>query len=185
MKNTIQFFNEVNRLKSLKRKGWVDKDVKDSESVAEHSYRMAVMAVFLTPENLDREKIIRMALVHDLGEIDNGDITPHDGVSDDIKHAGEKKGIERLASYMDEKNSADLISLWEEYNEKKTSEALFVKDLDILEMMLQADEYEKEQKDNINQERWDFWEYSDERLKHPKIREIFEELKKQRNVMKG
>jgi len=72
------FFQKILELKNIPRQGWKDKlDMDDVESVADHSYSTAIMSMVLSDlEGLDTEKIIRMALLHDLAESVIGDITP-------------------------------------------------------------------------------------------------------------
>ncbi|MBN1503032.1 HD domain-containing protein [Candidatus Woesearchaeota archaeon] len=177
----FNFLGEVNKLKLLKRRGWLIAGIKDAESVAEHSFRTAVMVMFLAPEDLDREKMIKMALLHELGEIDAGDITPHDNMSLDKKFKLEERTIKKLSNLLTEANSEELKSLWYEYEKQETEESKYVKQVDILEMMFQALEYEKTQGYNINKEKWTFWKYAEDKITQPELKEIYEELKKQRN----
>lgn len=66
----------LGKLKDLKRSGWIMKKVSAPESVADHSWGVALLAVLLTPEGLDRHKCLQLAIVHDLQETIVGDITP-------------------------------------------------------------------------------------------------------------
>ena len=70
----IKFLQEINKLKSIKRTGWLRKNVKNPESVADHSFRVALMAYLLCPDNLDKERMIKMALLNDLPEAVTGDM---------------------------------------------------------------------------------------------------------------
>ena len=65
-------------MKSIPRQGWIDKlSIDRPESVADHSYSMAIMAMVISDlENYDSEKIIKMVLLHDLAESKIGDFTP-------------------------------------------------------------------------------------------------------------
>ena len=100
----------------------------------------------------DSAKCVKMALVHDLAESLVGDITPHDGVSKADKHAAEAAAMERLAGALAAGGphfrgvADDMLALWGEYEACSTREALLVKDLDKVEMILQAHEYEGAQK---------------------------------------
>jgi len=63
------------KLKRISRAGWIKEHVKDPESVAEHSYRLALMTMFASIDReIDQAKAIKMALVHDLAESQIGDI---------------------------------------------------------------------------------------------------------------
>jgi putative hydrolases of HD superfamily len=73
-------FNLAGRLKQLKRQGWVDRGVEQPESVADHSYRLALMTMVIASRDpeIDASRAVRLALVHDLPEALAGDITPFD-----------------------------------------------------------------------------------------------------------
>ena len=74
------FFQKVLELKNIPRQGWKEKlGINNPESVADHSYSTTVMSMILSDlEGLNSEKIIRMALLHDLAESVIGDIIPND-----------------------------------------------------------------------------------------------------------
>ena len=109
---------------------------------------MAMVAATTSAESsitLDTNKCIQMALVHDLAEATVGDITPHCGVSDEEKHKLEKEAMENLCRLLPISNH-NIQELWKEYEDGVSEEAKLVKDLDKLEMILQALEYEKDGK---------------------------------------
>lgn len=124
------------QLKELTRAGWVRVGVAGPESVADHSFGVALLAALLCPPGLDREKVLLMAILHDLAEVEVGDITPHDGVSHEEKHAREAAAIRALLAGWPE-----LLTLWEECDAKSTPEARFVKRLDRLDLGLTARRY--------------------------------------------
>ena len=68
-------------LKDLPRTGWVRSGVQEPESVAAHSWGMAVLALHFAPKNLDLAKVLAMCIIHDLPEVRVGDLTPHDDVT--------------------------------------------------------------------------------------------------------
>jgi len=83
MDELIKFFIEVGKLKGSPRQGWVIRGIKNPESIAEHTFRVAVMAWVLADrknKKLNLEKIIKMALIHDLCEVYAGDTTPYDSI---------------------------------------------------------------------------------------------------------
>ncbi|RHY81449.1 hypothetical protein DYB26_005926, partial [Aphanomyces astaci] len=122
--SAVEFLRICGQLKRLKRTGWVNHHVNGPESVADHMYRMAMCTLLLDGDSsLDKTRCIKMAIVHDLAESFVGDITPHDGVSNEEKHRLE-------------------LELWHEYEDATSDEAKLVKDFDKFEMILQADEYE-------------------------------------------
>jgi len=141
----LHAYLETLQLKRLYRQGWLRVGVprERCESVAEHSFGVATLVLFLSGkilDGIDPHKLLKMALVHDLGEARAGDITPHDGVSADDKHAQEREGVALIASKLP--HGGDLLSLWEEYEAGVSPEARLVRQLDRLEMALQACAYE-------------------------------------------
>lgn len=97
----IRFFFEIEALKGLLRTGWVLCGIPQErvESVADHSWSVALLADALAAEyapHLDRQKIMRMSLIHELGEIYGDDITPHDKISPEEKHLRERKSVVKV-----------------------------------------------------------------------------------------
>ena len=118
-------------LKDVLRQGWVNAGVESPESVAAHSWGMAVLALKLCPDHLNLEHVLKLCLVHDLPEVVVGDLTPQDDVS--TKSADERAAMEQLAP--------EWVPLFDEYEQQTTPEAVFVKSLDKLDMALQAKVY--------------------------------------------
>lgn len=143
----LDFFLILGRLKLEKRTGWVLRNVYNPESIADHQYRMAMIS--LSIQNDEKQKIhcMKMSLVHDLAESLVGDITPEDssGINVDDKHKLELEAIETIGELVAQYNlnlSKEISNLYNEYSEQKTEAAKFVKQLDKLDMILQAYEYE-------------------------------------------
>lgn len=128
---------ELLGLKDVRRAGWVRLGVADAESVAAHSWGVAMLGALLCPPGLDREKVLLMALLHDLAEVRVGDITPHDGVPKEEKHRREAAAMRELLAGFPE-----LLALWEESEARQTAEARFVKELDLLDLGLTARRYQ-------------------------------------------
>lgn len=126
---------EILGLKDVARTGWVRNDVNNPESVAAHSWGMAILALKLTPKELDLSKVLSLCLVHDIPEVRVGDLTPHDDCS--TKADDELSAMKEL--------SPEWVHLFEEYELGETEEAKFVKQLDKLDMGLQAMIYESKQ----------------------------------------
>jgi putative hydrolase of HD superfamily len=147
-KRAIDFLTMARGLKTTKRTGWVMREVPQVESVADHSWRIALMAMVASQiqgEQVDVNKCIQMALVHDLAEAAVGDITPHCGVSDKEKHELELNAIMNMTGTLGGVLGGEqILKLWKEYEGGVTNEAKLVKDLDKLEMILQAQEYEED-----------------------------------------
>lgn len=137
----LEFFRLALRLKETRRAGWALRGVEDAESVADHSYAVALMALVMAPRvhpPLDAARCVALALAHDLAECLVGDITPYDGVSGDEKRRREAAAIATLAEMAE---YGEIERLWREYDAGATPEARFVKELDRLETAVQADAY--------------------------------------------
>ncbi|MFH0832186.1 MAG: HD domain-containing protein [Candidatus Aenigmatarchaeota archaeon] len=141
-----EFIGYVNKLKDIKRTGWVERGVKNPESSAEHSFMAAVLSMLLA-KNVDEKKVIKMALIHDLAESVVGDIItkenwPSGGtVTEKEKMEKEEKAVKKMTSSLSAKTRKEVIALWEEYNQQKTRESVFVRDIDIAERLIQAKIY--------------------------------------------
>ena len=122
------------QLKDIDRAG-----VENPESVAAHSWGMAVLALRLCPEQLNLSKVLSMCLVHDIAEIVVGDLTPHDDIRGEEKHRLEREAMMKIAPQW--------IELFDEYEQGKTEEAQFVKTMDKLDMGLQAMNYQQQSLD--------------------------------------
>ena len=137
----VRAYVEIQHLKQLFRRGWLRSGVPEThcESVADHSFATALLAMLLAdrlrPE-LDVERVLRMALLHDLGEAYAGDLTPADGVSGDEKHRREAHAVRQILGKLP--GGSTYLVLWEEYERQDTAEARFVRRVDRLEMALQA-----------------------------------------------
>ncbi len=123
-------------LKSVDRAGWKRVGVTQPESVADHSYGVALLALLYAPPALDRERLLIMALLHDLAEARVGDLTPYDGVSKAEKHAREAAAMATILAAR-----PDLRAVWEEAEAGESPEARFLKRLDKAELGLQARHY--------------------------------------------
>lgn len=174
MKKIIIFLQKVGKLKRLKRAGWVRHSIPDPESVADHSFRTALLAYVLVNElGVNTDKLIKMALLHDLAEALVGDITPHEAAWTH-KHETEKKAMHQLTASL--KNS-EIMDLWLEIEKGVTLEAKALHELDKLEMVLQTLEYEQKYKVDLSE----FWDNANQHIQSPKLRLILEILRSKRN----
>jgi putative hydrolase of HD superfamily len=173
----LEFAEKVRTLKGLKRTGWVEKGVRDPESVADHSFMLAILAyVYSKKFGLDTDKCVKMALLHDVCEVYSGDIPDKvrdedQPVPDSEKKRIEERGLKKLISPLPEDFSSEIYDLWKEFEKRETPEAKLVKDLDKLEMCMQAEEYSKKYK---NME--EFFEDGNLNIKTPEIRKVFERI---------
>lgn len=125
-------------LKDVLRQGWVDRGHPHPESVAAHSWGVSWLVLALLPAELDRERALIYAVIHDLAEAWVGDLTPRDGVPVDEKHAREAQAMQELTTAL---GRPDLLEQWVAYEAQADDEARFVKQLDRLDMALQAHRY--------------------------------------------
>ncbi|MEE9323663.1 MAG: HD domain-containing protein [Candidatus Aenigmarchaeota archaeon] len=175
--NLLEFTKKVRELKEIKRTGWVEKGVRDPESVADHSFMLAVLAYLYSKKlGLDTDRCVKMALLHDICEAYSGDIPDKirdedQPVPDSEKKKLEEQGLEKLISLLPEDFAKEIHGLWKEFEARETKEAKLVKDLDKLEMCMQALEYSKKYK---NME--EFFEDGNLNIKTPEIRKLFEKI---------
>ena len=111
-----------------------------TESVAEHSWRMSLMASLLRHEfpDLDMDKVVNMCLIHDLGECFTGDIPTF--VKTDADRAAEDELLDQWVKSLPDELSADIAALYDEMNAQETTEAKVYKALDKLEALIQHNE---------------------------------------------
>ena len=171
----IRAYFEINQLKLLYRQGWLKRGlpIERCESVAEHTFSMAVLAMLLADANfpdLDVHRILRLALIHDIGEIHAGDITPADAVDAIEKHRLEHESVRQVLGMLP--NGAEYVALWQEYEDGSTAEARFVKQIDRLEMGLQAGVYQMQGiVDGA-----EFLNSAEQALIAPELKNLFQEL---------
>ncbi|AMD21309.1 HER030Wp [Eremothecium sinecaudum] len=146
----IMFLNIVELLKVQRRTGWVDYDISPCESISDHMYRMSVTCMLLKDTSINKEKCVRIALVHDLAEALVGDITPFDAVTKEEKHRREWETIKYLCgnfiSKYNEEAATEIKRDWLSYENLDCPEARYVKDIDKFEMLMQCFEYERRHK---------------------------------------
>ncbi|XP_026778564.3 HD domain-containing protein 2 [Pangasianodon hypophthalmus] len=178
MDSMLHFMKLVGQLKRVPRTGWVYRNVKQPESVSDHMYRMAMMALTLRDPSVNRERCMKLALVHDLAECIVGDIAPADNISKAEKHRREKEAMVRITGLLTEDLRKELYQLWEEYESQSSHEAKVVKELDQLEMILQAHEYEElEGNPGRLQE---FFTSTEGRFRHPEVLALVKSINEER-----
>jgi putative hydrolase of HD superfamily len=130
------FLNEADRLKSILRATTLV-DGSRPENSGEHSWHLALYALVLADQaapDVDINRVIRMLLIHDLVEIDVGDVPIHS--ANGQAHASaetmaaEARAAERIFGILPKGLSGDLHALWEEFEAAQTPDALFAKSLD-------------------------------------------------------
>ncbi|KIM88176.1 hypothetical protein PILCRDRAFT_814094 [Piloderma croceum F 1598] len=177
--DNLAFFHILERLKTQKRTGWVDHKISDPESISDHMYRMAILAMCSSDARLDISKCVMMALVHDLAEAQVGDIAPRENIPKAEKRRLEAEAMQNFAHEMlhDSHAAQRIIGLWQEYEDGETDEARFVKDLDRFEMATQALEYERRHSAELQP----FFDSSLPNIRHPEVKGWGNELMKERD----
>jgi len=167
------------RLKRLYRQGWLKRGLPEElcESVAEHSFGTALLVLLLAGKEgaggefgaLDSSHAALLALVHEMGESYAGDITPVDGVSREDKQRLEREAIFKALDGFPERDW--LLAFWEEFEAGESPEARFVRQLDRLEMGLQAALQDAEGFPGMEE----FYESARRTVVEPRLRAVLEE----------
>lgn len=110
-----------------------------SESVAEHTWRLCLMAALLRDEfpEVDFSRLVRICIVHDLGEAVGGDIPAVAQTTGPPKAAQERRDLQAILTPLPDRLRDEMLSLWDEYEAAATPEARVAKALDKLETILQ------------------------------------------------
>ena len=139
-----KFFQKVLKLKTIPRQGWKNKlEINNTESVADHSYSTTVMSMILSDlEGLNTEKIIKMALLHDLSESVIGDITPGN-MKNDEKISKENKAMKEILKNLPDSITKLYFEIWDDYQNNLSEESNLLHDVDKLEMAFQAKFYQE------------------------------------------
>ncbi len=153
LQNLIKFFEMAGRLKRIPRAGWVEMGIRQPESVADHTFRTAILCmIFAGMKDLNELKLLRMALIHDLPEAVTGDLTPSKKTKESKER--ENTAIKEILDLLPKKQKKKYMKDWNEYQEGKTNEAKAVRQLEKLEMALQTKEYERAKSTDQNLERF-------------------------------
>ncbi|KAJ2743819.1 hypothetical protein GGI20_003463 [Coemansia sp. BCRC 34301] len=178
--SVIDFLSIVERLKRTKRTGWINSSIKGPESIADHMYRMGIMALLVDDPSLDQAKCVKMAIVHDLAEALAGDITPFDGITKEKKRELERSAMTQIVDTLASTSVArEIEALWLEYEDDETAEAHLVHDLDKCEMIQQALEYEHSDKTRLDS----FFESTRGIFRHPQVQAWADEINKRRKPL--
>ncbi len=134
----VEFILEIDKLKNIKRRTYLS-DGNRFENDAEHSWHMAIMALLLSEyseKDIDVLRVMSMALVHDLIEIDAGDTYAYDSVGNADKEERELKAAERIFNILPKDQAEQIRSLWDEFEANETPEAHFANMLDRFQPMM-------------------------------------------------
>jgi putative hydrolases of HD superfamily len=179
----LDFMLLVGRLKTTKRTGWVLRNVALPESIADHMYRMSLLALVISDAG-ERDHAVKLALAHDLAEAIVGDLTPVCGVSKEEKFRREESAMVDIRDGCLRGNpaGAELYALWSEYEANETRAAILMKDIDKFEMIVSASEYETAQPSLDLSE---FFESTRGKFRTPQIKSLVEELYRRREALQN
>ncbi|OGW97720.1 MAG: hypothetical protein A2Y04_01125 [Omnitrophica WOR_2 bacterium GWC2_45_7] len=170
----LNLFAEIGLLKKIKRSGWWVVGIKDPESVAEHSFRCAIMGYYMAhEEGADPSKVVMMALFNDIHEARINDLHKMGHYYIDFKKA-EKKVFEDQVKHLRKPVKEELEAVRREYDLQVTKESVVARDADILECLLQAKEYY----DSGHEKAKRFFQRAPEHLKTKSARKIWNQIKR-------
>jgi putative hydrolases of HD superfamily len=134
----IAFVVEIDKLKSVYRKTLLT-DLSRNDNSAEHSWHLAVMTMLLSEyaaERIDATHVMRMVLVHDIVEIDAGDVSAYDTAGNAGKLERERAAANRLFGMLPADQAGEFRALWDEFEERRTPEARFAAAIDRVQPVL-------------------------------------------------
>jgi putative hydrolase of HD superfamily len=134
----LDFLRSTEALKTATRSAWTTAGQR--ESVAEHTWRLCLMALVLHPQfpGVDFSRLMKICIIHDLGEAIGGDVpAPEQAARAEGKAAGERRDLLQLLAPLPPALREEITGLWDEYEAAQTPEARLAKGLDKLETILQ------------------------------------------------
>ena len=174
----VQFWEFAARLKAEPRRGWLKKlRLQRTESVADHSFALSLLCLFEGERrSFNVERLLKLALLHDLEEAITGDLTPQEKESRgaNVARAQKTSAREQLISHFPPENQRAYRELWSELENESSREAQLVHELDKLELALQANEYAKGGIEATKLK--EFYESSRTAIRDPKLRRILDEI---------
>ena len=139
LKQQLKFLSEADKMKSVMRQTLIS-DKSREETDAEHSWHFALMAMTLFEysgiEGVDINRVIRMALVHDLIEIYAGDTFAYDTIGNESKVKREAEAADKLFSLLPDGQAGEYRALWEEFDCMETPDAMYATAIDRLQPLL-------------------------------------------------
>jgi putative hydrolase of HD superfamily len=139
LESQIEFLNEIEKLKVVYRRN-VTIDRSRSENSAEHSWHIAVMALVFSEhsneKSLDMSKVVKMLLVHDLVEVYAGDTWLFEDGDTGNRIQRERTSADRLFSLLPHDQACEFRSLWDEFEDRRSSEAIYAAAIDSLQPLI-------------------------------------------------
>lgn len=144
LKNIAKYVYEIGHMKRIKRSGWWLAGIKDPETIAEHSFRTAILGYVLASlEKADPQKTAAICLFHDTGEARINDM--HRVAQRYIsKDKSEEKALIEQTERLPEDIAKSIQNLFQEYEERSSLEAKLARDADLLDCIFQAREYQSQ-----------------------------------------
>jgi len=178
----IELLTELMRLKAVPRMGWLLRGVRDVESVAAHSFGVAFIAMLLGDRarmrgrQVDGERLLRLALLHDLTEARTGDLpsTIKSYFDPDVLKAADESAAAAMLEALSPLGQ-QYLELWREYEHRASLEARLVKAADKLDLLLQAREYERGGARSMQE----FWENAEADFSQLGVDELIADLVEQ------
>ncbi len=137
IEDILRFMVEIEKLKDVQRKTR-PVGLNRYENSAEHSWHVCLSALMLKDfanEKINIDRVIKMLLIHDLGEIDIGDTIIYESETKQLKEE-EAKGLERILGLLPEGQAKNYIPLWYEFEEGKTADSKYAKAIDRIPPLL-------------------------------------------------
>ena len=139
LQEQLQFILEIDKLKKIVRQSPLT-DQSRKENDAEHSWHLAVMAILLSEYAKERQidifHVVKLALIHDLVEIDAGDTFCYDKIGNRQKLERETQAADRIFNILPQDQAREMRDLWDEFETRETPEACFAAALDRLQPLL-------------------------------------------------
>jgi len=134
---TLDFLRAAEALKHTTRVAWTSTG--EQENVASHTWRLCLMALVFAPRfpGIDVGKLLRICIVHDLGEAISGDISAKLQINMPNKAEQERRDLLQLCEPLPAPTRDEIVALWDEYEQAASPEARIAKGLDKLETILQ------------------------------------------------
>jgi len=139
LEQQIQFVIEVDKMKNILRQTLLT-DKSRRENDAEHSWHLALMAMVLyeyaDQSKVNLSRVLKMALVHDLIEIDAGDTFAYDDAGNESKAERERAAADRIFALLPEDQGSEIRALWEEFDAEETADAQYAAAIDRLQPLI-------------------------------------------------
>ncbi len=174
--NPLTLLLLAQRLKTTERRGWIAAHPPRVESVADHTFGVALAAWTLGGHlGLDRDAMVSMALVHDLAEALTGDVIPSDKVDRGVRKRREEEALAIMCADLDPRQARTLLELWRRFEFGDDPEANLLREIDKLDVALQANAYEGQGVDPSALQ--PLRAYVEREVSHPLLRQLLQSLR--------